>query len=373
MAASISARLSGAKSAARYFFKGIVRLFGEKEIFLWGQAIAFKVMVTFVPLVILATGILGRVLQRERPFETVKSVVREFLPAYQSEDVLDFLELFQQASGTITIIGVAGLLITVLTLFTTLRIVISNVFSEDWHDQRTILGGYLFDARMVVQVGLLFLLSVGLTVAVRTLNAQGVAFIEQMDLAETFLEVLWARGYRLLSFVIPYLLTVGVFFQLYYFVAKPRPPKRSALIGGVVAALLFEVAKGVFTLYATRVATFGRYDGTPQEDGIAVLIDTFGLLIALVFWAYYSGVVLVLGGFVALLHETRFRTHRAETGEDVVESERRGYAATLRRSLTRVRSRFGHRGAEGEPAAVRPAEPLAPEEVPAEAAGEERA
>ena len=50
--------------------------------------------------------------------------------------------------------------------------------------------------------------------------------------------------------------------------------------------------------HATKVGGFG---------GVGLAAGTFGLIIALVFWAYYSGIVLIVGALVTLLHEARYR------------------------------------------------------------------
>ena len=96
-----------------------------------------------------------------------------------------------------------------------------------------------------------------------------------------------------------------MFFQLYYFIPNPHPPRRSALIGTSVAAISWELAKSLFTFYATNIGTFERYRGAAAGSGIAALGDTFGIIIALVVWVYYSGIVLIAGGIVVMVHERR--------------------------------------------------------------------
>lgn len=291
----------------KYYFSGIYRQASEKPIFLFAQAIAFKVLITVVPVIFLSVAILGRVLQYENPFETVSSYVREFLPGYRSQQIIDALDQLQQASNTLTIIGIAGTLIFAMTLFTTLRVVISSVFQEEWHDQRSILGGYLFDLRMAGQVGLLFLLTIGLTSGLQVFNAIGLETIrslfEQMNLDDRWIREGWQRAFQITLYLIPFMLSVGMFFQLMLFIPLPHPPKRSALLGALTTAVLWEVAKVAFTTYATRI---GRFDyATPEALG-----STFGLILAFVFWVYYSGVVLCIGAIVALLHEKRYRLRK---------------------------------------------------------------
>ncbi|MEM1044483.1 MAG: YhjD/YihY/BrkB family envelope integrity protein, partial [Bacteroidota bacterium] len=92
---------------------------------------------------------------------------------------------------------------------------------------------------------------------------------------------------------------------LYYLVPRPKPPKRSALAGAAAGAVLFELAKNLFALYATHVANFERYG---EGEGLG---SVFGLILAFVFWVYFSGFILVIGAVVASLHEKRVHPRKA--------------------------------------------------------------
>jgi membrane protein len=299
--------LKDVRVVAGFYLHHLYRQLGEKNLFLWAQAIAFKVLVALVPMVILATGLLGQVLRRSQPFASVAAFVRGFLPEYQSTQVIAFLDRFQQASGALTLIGLLGLFVTAISLFTTLRVVLANVFNEDWHQPRPFLTGYLFDLQMTLQTGLLFVLSMATSVLVQTLNVAGMTFLRQVGVDNLWLEQGWRHLFQALGLALPFLLSMVMFFQLYFLIPRPRPPRRSALLGAVFAALLWELAKVAFTFYATRVGGFERYSGGVASDGLAALGDTFGLIVALMFWAYYSGLVLILGALLTLLHELKRR------------------------------------------------------------------
>ena len=303
------------KRIPRYYAKGLYRQLSDKDIFLWAQAIAFKVLITIVPVIILATGVLGQVLQREKPFEVVRRFIEDFLPPYRSEGILAFLQQLADSSGRLTIVGVAGLLFSAVILFTTLRVAVSNVFQEEWHEERTIVGGYLFDIRMVGQVGLFFVLTLGFTLTAQYLNTAGFEYLQRIGLDYIWIQQGWRRAFNLFSLLIPFLLTTAMFFQLLYFVPKPHPPRRSVLIGALTTSVLWEAAKYTFTLYATRV---GRFEyGTGEDTPIG---ETFGLIIAFVFWVYYSGIVLLIGAVVALLHEKAHRSRRHTSSPELTDA-----------------------------------------------------
>jgi len=293
-------------TSAKYYGLGLYLELSEKNVFLWAQAIAFKVLVTIVPIVILATGIIGRVLQGEDAFTAVTRFIRELLPGTHSQQLIDFLTQLQDASATIVGIGGVGLFLSAMSLFITLRIAVSNAFEQDWHQQRSLLRGYLFDARMVVQVGLLFILTVGLSVSLPPFVND--VLLGQVMGPDQWIRWVWNRALWMTGLLLPLLLTTAMFFQLYYLVPKPPPRRRSALAGALLAAVLWESAKQAFTFYATYVG---------YGTGTEALGNTFGLIVAFVFWVYFSGVVLMIGAVVASLREHRHVTAGQLPGTDL--------------------------------------------------------
>jgi len=290
--------------SVQYYLRGLYRELTGKNVFLWAQAIAFKVLVTIVPIVILGTGIVGRILQGKDAFATVERFIRGLLPPSQSNELITFLEQVEAASGTIVGLGGIGLFLSAVSLFITLRIAVSNAFEQNWHEERSLLWGYVFDVRMVLQVGFLFLLTVGLSVGLPSFFNNVVL----SDLGENarWLQWLWNRALYATGLLLPFLITTAMFFQLYYLVPQPHPRKRSALSGALIAGILWEGTKQAFTYYATYVGQFDQYQ--TGAEGLSALGNAFGLIVAFVFWVYFSSIVLMLGAVIASLHEHRHVT-----------------------------------------------------------------
>jgi membrane protein len=298
-----------ALTVPQYYGRGLLKVFTTDPVFLWAQAIAFKTLVTLLPLILLAVGIFGQVLRQEDAFTTVSQFLRGFLPPAQSDGLVDLVFQLQEASGAITTFGALFFIATVITMFATLRYVVGAAMGESRHQMRSILGGYVFDLRMVAQVGSLFLLSFGITTAARFLSARSGELAARVGLDPGFVGTATGGLLQTVTFLVPYLLTVGMMAQLYFFVPRPKPPKRSALAGAAAAAILFELAKNGFTYYATYVADFDRY--ADSGEGLGGLGGAFGLILAFVFWVYLSGLILVAGAVVAALHERRVRPRKS--------------------------------------------------------------
>ena len=295
---------SNLAESMHYYLRGLYRELSAKNVFLWAQAIAFKVLVTIVPIVILGTGVVGRILQGEDAFTAVERFIRGLLPPSQSNELVTFLEQVEAASGTIVGVGGVGLFLSAMSLFITLRIAVSNAFQQNWHEERSLLRGYVFDVRMVLQVGFLFLLTVGLSAVLPS-------FFNSVILNDLGSEVRWLRWtwnnvLYTTGLLLPFLITTAMFFQLYYLVPQPHPRTRSALSGALIAGLLWEITKQAFTFYATYVGQFDQY--TTGAEGLSALGNAFGLIIAFVFWVYFSSIVLMLGAVISSLHEHRHVT-----------------------------------------------------------------
>lgn len=355
-----------ALSIPHYYGGGLLKVFTSDPVFLWAQAIAFKTLVTLLPLLLLGAGIFGLVLRQEDPFTTVSGFLRGFLPPGQSDALVEFVLELQAASGTITVFGALFFIATVITMFATLRYVVGAAMGESRHQMRSILGGYAFDLRMTAQVGTLFLLSFGITAGARFLSARSGSMAAEVGLDPTLVVMATSGLLQAVTFLVPYVLTVGMLAQLYYFVPRPRPPARSALAGAAVAAILFELAKNGFALYATYVADFNRY--ADRGEGLGGLGGVFGLILAFVFWVYFSGLILVIGAVVAALHERRTRPRKSRIRRTWALKE-----GAFRRHRERVEAEAAEAisgaGAETVANVARPAPSAAPSAEP-EAGGD---
>ena len=82
----------------------------------------------------------------------------------------------------------------------------------------------------------------------------------------------------------------------YKFLPRPRPAFRYALGGAVIAALLLEGARRIFSIYVDRVAT---YD---------IVYGSIGSIIVFLFFVYISATVILYG---AELGASLRRVHNA--------------------------------------------------------------
>jgi len=287
-----------------FYAGGITRRFVEEDVFLWCGGVAFKVLVTFLPLSLLAFGIFGLFLRRESILFGLTRFLESFLPGDQTIAVVRVLQAYAGASNTITVVGVVALLITGVSLFTTLRIVLENVFHKT-HERRTTLHGYLSDLRMAVLCGGLFVLSMGISLLLVNLSRYGVDVISWIDAEALTLERAWRTLVTWLGYVVPLAITSALFFLLFYLTPRPHPSPGSAIIGALFTGVGWELAKHAFALVARHTSTFERLRNVDELIGLNALGEVFVLAVVLVFWMYYSSVILVIGGMITALRDER--------------------------------------------------------------------
>lgn len=161
------------------------------------------------------------------------------------------------------------------------------------------LGGKLRDTMMVVLTVILVAVNAVLTTGIRLLDARGHALVGSVPLLRFLVS---GVGY-----VITELLAFGSAVWLFYLVfrhASPRRlPRRAALAGSLFTAVLFEVARRLYSWYLHHLAVVGRFSTDAN----------IGALLLFVGWLYYTALVFLVGAVVAETWDLRARQRRAAT------------------------------------------------------------
>jgi membrane protein len=148
------------------------------------------------------------------------------------------------------------------------------------------LTGKLRDLSMVGLTLLLFLAN--------TFFSTGLLWLERRRAAVTG-SVSGVTTGQLLGQGLACVFLVLLFFAVYHFASVRRPPWRATMVGSLVAALLFEVAKRLFGLYLRNVVSYRQ---------LAVDVNV-GAVVLFVIWMYYSALVFLLGAVIAETWELR--------------------------------------------------------------------
>lgn len=146
----------------------------------------------------------------------------------------------------------------------------------------------LRDAAMVLGTLILFLANTLLTTGLSVLQARGTASVPQLAF---FVSTVGRISAELLAFAF----SVSLFYVTYSYASIRRLPWRTALLASTFTAILFEVAKRLYSLYLASFASFEAQGGDANLGAIALFI----------LWVYYTSIVFLLGAVVAETWELR--------------------------------------------------------------------
>jgi membrane protein len=257
----------------------VSRFFAESGFFL-AAGLAFFFLVCVVPLLLLAASTLGFVLSSEAAAqEAVNQLTRNF-PVYRREITNAILRIIE----TRAVSGIAGTLILIFfstPLFGATRLVLHRMLGV-----RTG-GGYvsnlLLDSGMVLVLTVLLFASTSVTWLFQ--------WFQEFILIPSQVGRQWAYG---IAIAFSVTLSTTMFYFGYHYVPRRRPRVWTALVGGLLAGLLWEVAKQLFRLYIRKVGVYDQIYGP------------LGVLVAFVMFVYYSAIVFVFGAaYVASLDSRR--------------------------------------------------------------------
>lgn len=288
---------SGFRQRTGEFFRRVYVKAGDDLIFFMAGAISFNALMAIVPLLLFAVGVSGIVLTSRfgDPATYIIGVLSENLPTIGDMELGRTVEesirsIVEQRTG-FTVLGALLLIWFSTRLVGSLRTALREVF--DIAQDRGIVGGKIFDAKVVVVGGMLFLLNMAITTGVTAAQSYGVDVLALRGWAVTTVDRLVAAG---LSFFTIWVLFVGV----YRFLPARWIPWRTAMIAATFTAVFHEFLKWAFGWYVTGVADYR---------------STYGNLVTLAvlfLWIYYEAFIFILGGEVAQVWTMR-RARRVKT------------------------------------------------------------
>tara|TARA_R110002072_G_scaffold100107_5_gene220390 strand:- start:14404 stop:15708 length:1305 start_codon:yes stop_codon:yes gene_type:complete len=251
----------------RFFLRHFYNLRGMQT----ASSLAYTTLLSIVPLVTVMFGLFGKI-----------SVLQEFSGAIQDFAFNNFVPEFGMAiqgyigefstkASELTISGIMVLVLIAIMLMAT----IDNAFNRIWF----VKNSRNPVARLLVYWAVLtmgpVLIGVGLASTSYLLSLPVVIDVDSsLDLKS-----------RLLSWL-PFLTTTTAFTLLYVLVPNCHVSKRHAAIGGVICAVLFELAKYGFGIYVKEMPSYENIYG-------AIAIVPLFLI-----WIYVSWIIVLFGAHI---------------------------------------------------------------------------
>jgi membrane protein len=254
----------------------------EDNIPFLASAVSFDLLLTAIPFAVLLLGAVGYLVQYQSTVQQVDipTLLEGVLPVAGAgraalEELRRLIENVAENRAKLTLFGIPLFIWFSTRLFGGLRVALNEIFDTD--ETRHPLLAKLLDLGMVLLTGSLLVMNVYL--------------LAMAGRVESVLNgsPLLAWLYRLALQIVALAFSVALFWVIFKLVPSRRIHWRTALVAALFCAVAFEVAKRLYALYLTRVATFDRL----VSDANAVAFLLFLL------WIYYMAFVFMLGGEVA--------------------------------------------------------------------------
>lgn len=201
-----------------------------------------------------------------------------------TERVIGFVE--NMKVGVLGAVGMAMLLYTVISLIQK----IESAFNRVWRVQgvRSISRRFSDYLSVIFVAPMLMFSAIGMTASVMSNT-----MVQKLIAIEPF-------GSLILVFskMMPWFLIVGAFTFIYMFVPNIKVRFRSALIGGIIGGILWQMSGWVFASFA---AGSTRY---------AAIYSSFAILLLLLIWLYVCWFVVLFGAQVAYFHQHPYEVRR---------------------------------------------------------------
>jgi membrane protein len=284
-----------------------IRLYMDDHCGTYAAAIAYYALFSLVPLSLIILSVFGLVLSKQ----DISQFVFDQIPLQETDSVRHSVDQIVERAQEISVAGISfGLLVLIWSssgIFSAVRRGLDVASHRQkgrpyWH-------GKLVDMALIPALGMLILLSVGLTALTQFVIGRA-GELGPIDFNTNL-------ALRISSFLLPAFVSFLLFLLLYHFVPSVRTAWPEATAGALFATFLFETAKNSITYVI---------DAAPYSRDTAIYAG-FGTALAFLFWMFVNASILLLGAeFARALSRplaTSYGEPASEAGpEPVVPTER---------------------------------------------------
>lgn len=265
------------------FIRQTVRHFISHECLKSAAALSFTTILSIVPIIaLLFFSVSQLVSEPENQLVIQNKLLTFFSPSTGEELQSQLLQLAQKAAELRTL-GFIALFVTTFFALNTVDETINHI----WNIKRC--------KRTLVKLFLYLLALMALPVLVGVSLSVSTYFLSLISAGHMPGQGLWNFILVNLS---PMIVTWLAFITLYKWVPNTKVKLRYAVVGGLVSAILFELAKFLFLVY---IHYFPTYD---------LIYGAFSVLPLFCIWIYISWII-VLSGAVLTYNLSVFKTHKA--------------------------------------------------------------
>lgn len=270
--------------AAWEFLLALITRFREERVTQTAGSLTYTTLLALVPLFTVALAVSTAFPVFDQWTAALQLFILEnVLPDTPAIDtVMEQINSFTSNVGRLTAIGVAGFAVTSVMLMLTIDNALNRIFRVQ---RRRSIAQNIFMYWSVITLGPLLIGA--------SLSATYMAVRQSVDVLQ--LELLADVLFGLVPFVLTWLGLV----LLYWLVPARRVEWSHAFVGGLLAAVVFEIAKRGFALYLKQVPTY------------ALIYGAFATIPIFLIWLYLSWLIVLTGAILtAMLPAFRSKPER---------------------------------------------------------------
>ena len=272
-----------------YYLGGIFRRFDEHHLFLMGAGIAFSLLLSFIPFILVMFSLFSSLIRQDIIELFIFRWVDAIIPYSEySESIKNALvHRLPDVAGYKAIagwFGIIGFIFSASTLFSGMRTILNKIYCVV--HERSAIFGLLRDMGMVVILLFFVLLS---TMALPLYNV----------ISESADSITMLQTYGFGTFYTPMIkiFTMALVFTMFYLVYAIIPygklGKKVPALGALWATVFWEISRGIFSYYAKNFISTNK------------LYGAFGLAVVVLLWVYCLSVIFLLGAEIGQLYRER--------------------------------------------------------------------
>ena len=246
--------------------------FDEDQLGLTASSLTFTTLLALVPFFTVLLSVFTAFPSFGRLQESLQHwFVQSLIPVEIAEQVIGYLVQFSSKASQLGIVGLAFLLVTVISLILTMDRTLNHI----WRVQRM----RPFGQRLLIYWGVITFgpLLLGMSIATTSYVVSA---------SRGLVEVL-PQSVQVAFNSLEFFLLAGAMTALYHFVPNTTVKWRYAWVGGLLVATGLAIAKKLLGVYLSTVPTY------------SVIYGTFATLPILLIWIYTCWLIFLLGAVVA--------------------------------------------------------------------------
>ncbi len=266
------------------------------------SALAYTTLLSLVPMVAVSFAVFTAFKTFESFKDKIQQAIFSNLIPTHAEVVWKYISQFSENIGTLSVVGLATLVVTATSALRTLE----NCMNDIWKVRKN----RTFISRIVIYWSVITLTPILIAVSFYMSSS-----IKSLPVLSGILKTPFVS--RIFDTILPFFFSWIGFFLIYELMPYTRVELKSAMIGGAVGSVLWEASKHGFSYYVSSMASYSKVYGS------------LSVLPVFLMWLYITWLIILFGGEVSYFIQNPLKhfisSGRMETEKKMREEAARGY------------------------------------------------